>query len=226
MDSSDKIIYLPLNKTDDKIFEFVNSWDKSIEKLGLSISTGPVVSFRSSEYLQKKENSKCDTVPLLWISNVKCMDIEWPLMNNAKKQQYMIMNNDSKKLLLKNSNYILLRRFSVSPKEDKRRLTAAPFSKKLLDYDYIGLENHINYIYKKNNELSMEEIYGLSALLNSDIINKFFCLFNGNTQVGSTNAKRIPLPDMAFITEIGKQIIKNKSLDINQIVNNILKFEC
>ena len=222
LDSADKIIYLPLNKKDDKIFEFVNSWSKSIEKLGLSISTGPVVSFRSLDFLQKQQNSDSETVPLLWINNVKCMDIEWPLNGNNKKQQYIIINENSKKLLLKNTNYVFLRRFS--PKEEKRRLTAAPFQKNYFNYDYLGLENHINYIYRKNKELTKEEIYGLSALLNSYIINRYFSLFNGNTQVGAMDTKKIPLPDIETIIEIGRQIIKHKSFEIDDIVNEILEF--
>ena len=110
-------------------------------------------------------------------------------------------------------NYILLRRFSA--KEEKRRLTAAPFLGEHLPYEFIGLENHINYIYRPGQVLSEEETWGLAVLYNSSFYDTFFRGINGSTQVSATEIRSIPLPSMEIIIEIGKRAMKCTDIEEN-----------
>jgi membrane-bound metal-dependent hydrolase YbcI (DUF457 family) len=80
----------------------------------------------------KIENSD-QLAPLLWMTNVYAMKILWPKNGNNGnvKPQYIIENTQTckRKLLVKDSNYVLLHRFSA--KEQHRRLTAAPLKGKI-----------------------------------------------------------------------------------------------
>ena len=108
------------------------------------------------------------------------------------------------KLLVPDATYVLLRRFSA--KEEKRRLVAAPLVRGTLDEDLIGLENHLNYIRGVSRELDEELAYGLSALLNSTFLDRYFRISNGNTQVSATELRAMPLPSERDIRSIGVEV--------------------
>ena len=73
-------------------------------------------------------------------------------------------------------------------------------------YAQIGFENHINFIYRKMGALDKDETVGLSALLNSAIVDRYFKIVNGNTQVNAAELRAMPLPPLNVIREIGKRI--------------------
>jgi len=104
-----------------------------------------------------------------------------------------------------NQNVVLLRRFSA--KEDSRRLIAAPLLRGQLDAKLIGLENHLNYIYRPTGELTTPQAMGLSALLNSSLLDRYFRISNGNTQVSATEIRAMPLPPLHVIDRMG-QIVR------------------
>ena len=191
--------------------------------MDLNISTGPVVPFRATKYLLNSKES--GSVPLLWIQHIKTMQTKFPI-DTFRKQQWIYDTDQSKKLLVKNQNMILMRRFS--PKEDFRRMTVSPFNCNDYKYESIGLENHLNYIYRQNKELTLNETWGLSAYLNSNIFDSYFRIINGNTQVSATELRSAPLPEKDKIIEIGSLIRKaasNSHENIDAIVNNVLDLE-
>ena len=93
------------------------------------------------------------------------------------------------------------------------------------DTEFVGFENHLNYVHRPNGNLSDNEIWGISALYNSSLFNTYFRTFNGNTQVGATELKQIKMPPLDDIILIGNEIKKiNNPLkqDIDTIVNEVL----
>jgi hypothetical protein len=76
-------------------------------------------------------------------------------------------------------NMILLRRLST--KDDPRRLIAAPMPKEDLPFPWIGIENHLNYIYRPEHPRLRMKPSGLAAVLNSSLLDKHFRICNGNT---------------------------------------------
>ncbi|MDP1544992.1 MAG: BsuBI/PstI family type II restriction endonuclease [Anaerolineales bacterium] len=191
---------LPMGVLDEQILDAVDKWDGSLEKYGLQVSTGRVVPFRAKEMLKEQVNGD-EFAPLLWMQNVKPYKVEYPLMKFGKPQA--ISQNDPA-LLLPNSNYVLLRRFSA--KEDKRRLVSAPFLESEFRFKQIGFENHLNVIFRKKDALLVSESVGLSALLNSAIVDRYFRILNGNTQVNAAELRTLPLPPMEAIRAIGEKI--------------------
>ena len=206
-DSYQKILYLPSSSIDEEVIKIFKTWTGSLNRYNLDISTGPVVGFRS-ENMIKIKNDK-NTVPLLWLHNVESMELIWPRNIGYKgkpKGQYIVNNEKSRSRLVKNKNYVLLRRFSS--KDDKRRLVASPYLSALFDNsEMLGLENHLNYIYHKQDNLSSIQIFGIAALLNSRLFDLYFRTFNGNINVSATELRDFPLPDMVLIEKLGARII-------------------
>jgi adenine-specific DNA-methyltransferase len=196
---------LPTGELDEQIVEMIDSWTGSLNQYGLNVSTGPVVAFRSRPWLMEAEPvTKNQAVPLLWMQNVKRQQVKWPV-TNGNKPQGLSLAKEARSLLLPVKNYVLIRRFSA--KEEPRRLIAAPFLADQYNYEWIGLENHLNYIYKKRGTLDTIETLGLSALLNSAIIDRYFRIVNGNTQVNATELRALPLPPLELIKKIGDRIL-------------------
>jgi len=108
------------------------------------------------------------------------------------------------KLLLPSQNYVLLRRFSA--KEEKRRLTASCLIGTAQPGPYVALENHLNYVYHAKRALSLDETYGLAALFNSALLDRYFRTISGNTQVNATELRTMPLPTLKTVAAIGRKI--------------------
>jgi len=201
--NGDIFIRIPSSEHEVKILRLVDSWPNTLKNLGLEISTGPVVVFRTKKNLRSKFNEREKEAPLLWMHNFQNMKITWPLTKN-KKPSAMGINESTKSLLLPVKNYVLVKRFSS--KEQKRRLYAAVLLKKDFHFDLVGIENHVNYIHKINGELTTLEALGIASLLNTSLIDRYFRLLNGNTQVNATDVRSLPLPDLHMIEDIGKRI--------------------
>lgn len=210
-DSRHRVLYLPANKDDDRVRSLVQGWKGSLHHFGWEVSTGPVVAFRAKQFLRDKRIARA--IPLLWLQNVSAMHVTWPL--ESRKAQYLAIEKDADPIVLSNLNYVVLRRFSA--KEEKRRLTAAPLLASSFSYQKIGLENHLNYINKPRGQLTIDETYGLSALFNSCVLDTYFRISNGSTQVNASELRSMPLPDISTIRRIGAQARTDPS-DFESIV--------
>ena len=127
-------------------------------------------------------------------------------------------------ILLPVKNYVLVKRFSS--KEQKRRLYAAVLLESDFSHKIVGIENHINYIYRPNGNLSVYEAFGIAAILNTTIVDNFFRSLNGNTQVNATDIRSLPFPRIEDIRKIGEVVCKFKSyrgaFDLDNIVAQVL----
>ena len=197
------IFHIPAEDTDEAIVRFVRQWPNTLCKIGLEVSTGPVVAFRARRLLVNDPTERERSVPLLWLQNVRPMTIEWPLSKRAKPQ-YIVEASNSNGLLIPNKTYVVLRRFSA--KEERRRLTAAPLTKGFLPGRMIGLENHLNYIHRPHGQIEEEEAFGLAALLGCTLLDRYFRISNGNTQVNATELRALPVPPRATLIKLGQEV--------------------
>lgn len=220
MDSSEKILYLPTTDYEEAVLEIFKNWPGNLSLYDIKISTGPVVGFRSLDYIRENyENGTVSLAPLFWLHNVKQMSLEWPIVK-PNKGQYISIEKKSISILIPNNNCILLRRFSS--KDDKNRLIAAPYFCNFIKSDYIGVENKVNYIYRPKGHLERSEVVGLCALLNSSLFDTYFRIFNGNVNVSATELREISLPPMETIQEIGNRIILSNDFSVgntSRVVN-------
>jgi len=205
LNTDNKVLKIPGEDWEEISAKF-NLLKGSLEEYGLKISTGPVVAFRAKKFIFERQSENGKHIPLLWLRNVKAMKIAWPLYKRGKPQ-YIEESPESLPLLIPSGNYVLLRRFSA--KEEARRLIAAPFIGKVYPYEMVGLENHINYIYRPGGTLKEEEAWGLAVLYNSSFYDSYFRGLNGSTQVGATEVNSIPFPPLETIIEIGKKAMSS-----------------
>lgn len=224
-ENGDIFIKVPSSEVDINIQHVVNSWKNTLKSFGLKVSTGPVVSFRATKYLLAELKDDNAATPLLWMHNIQGMDVDWPVYKN-KKEQAIVANNGSQTLLLPTRNYVLVKRFSS--KEQKKRMHAGVLLKSKFKFERVGIENHLNYIYKFKGSLSVEEVYGIAGLLNTSIVDIFFRMLNGSTQVNAVDIENLPLPSFEKIQEIGKAILDSKpliGLALDALVVKILKID-
>ncbi len=226
LNSKEKILHLPTSDKEENILNLVSTWQNVLTDFDIKISTGPVVSFRALEFIQNNyENGTVFLAPLFWLHNVSKMILEWP-KQLKEKGQFIRIESGSKSLLLPNKNYILLRRFST--KDDKSRLIAAPYFCNYVKSDFVGVENKVNYIYRKDGHLDRKEVVGLCALLNSELFDTYFQIFNGNVNVSATELREMRFPPLNNIKEIGNKIILSNDYsmnNVNSIVNELFGLE-
>src|SRR5713226_4806502 len=87
-----------------------------------------------------------------------------------------------------------------------------------------GIRKSFKLRIQTKSELSKTEAYGLAALLNSALIDRYFRTINGNTQVNATEIRTLPLLPMRDIKIIGEKIQKMPQLDPLVIEEMILDY--
>ena len=211
----DKIIHIPTSKLEQSIVDNISLFTNSIEKLGISVSTGPVVDFRFKNELCEKQEK--NTAPLLYPIHFDSNTISWP--KQSKKPNAIKISPRTQHWLWVNSGYfVLTKRFSA--KEEKRRIVAVVYQSNLPG-NFIGFENHLNVFHKNKKGLSKETAFGLTAYLNSTLVDKYFRQFNGHTQVNSSDLRMLHYPDIETLKNIGNKTgDKNLSQDeIDEIID-------
>ena len=215
-EARDSSLFLPTNSRDLRVMDLVAGWTATLSTMGLEVSTGPVVPFRAEHFLRQK--SSTNTVPLLWLQHVRPGQVTWPLDNGFRKPEH-IKRSAGSKLLVPNRTYVLVRRFSA--KEDTRRLVAGPYLAGSLPGALLGLENHVNFVHRPGGEISPRQAMGLAALFNSELIDAYFRISSGNTQVSATELRALPLPSVAALDAIATRVCKGQSADaaVNGVVS-------
>jgi adenine-specific DNA-methyltransferase len=179
----------------------------------MEISTGKVVPFRATEYLEEHGDINNGEAPLIWMNSIRDSNVVWPFERKSKPQ-YIRITDETKPLLNRNGNYVLLRRFSA--KEDNRRLNSSPYLKDKLPCEFVAFENHVNYVHRPHGNISRSEAIGISAILNSVYLDTYFRVSNGNTQVSATEIRDMPLPDISQIRRIGDLIDSGKNVNVDK----------
>jgi len=224
--NGETFIRIPTSSRDVEILRVIDKWPATLRDLGLEISTGPVVPFRAEEYLLPELTENPKSVPLLWMHNMRDMDIVWPMKKKGKASAIQVCD-ETVSLLLPVKNYVLVKRFSS--KEQKRRLYAAVLLESEFPYDNVGIENHVNYIHRPGDNLSVYEAYGIAGILSTRLIDNFFRSLNGNTQVNATDIRSLPLPSIEDIRRIGKVLYESQSyrsgFHLEQAVSKVLGVE-
>lgn len=210
-------IRLPISEEDINLIKKFDSMSSTFEKLGFKFSTGPVVDFRVTEGLLQRGTK--NTVPLLWCANFGNVFLNWPLKNTKYKQH--IDFNKNRRILLTKSNYVLIKRFSSKEEGKKLKINIVEVEK--FNYEYLGLENHLNYL--RINDNSTGVMKGIYILLNSNMYNKYFNIINGTTQINSFDLNSLPCPSIKKINELAAVDVAYEDLvseKCDEILNLIL----
>jgi len=197
--TGDHLIRVATSLLDREVIEALDALPHRFHELGFAISTGPVVTFRSTEFLRDVRSD--DTAPLLWMHNVRPFITQFPPKKNGKPT-HILVSDRSMRLLLPAKRYVLLKRFTA--KEERRRLVAGIVGPEDSYSEFVGLENHLNYVYRPSGELTEEESLGLAAFFNSAFVDRYFRAISGSTQVNASEIRAMPIPCETTIRQIGQ----------------------
>ncbi|MCI0380866.1 MAG: Eco57I restriction-modification methylase domain-containing protein [Gemmataceae bacterium] len=218
--NGDHVVRVTTSELEHKIIRAIDKLPTRFRDLSFEISTGPVVTFRSTEFLRKERAN--NTAPLLWMHNVRPFVTQFPSKNG--KPTHIVVNDQSKQLLVPAKRYVLLKRFTA--KEEKRRLVAGIVEPKDSYSEWLGLENHLNYVYRRGSELTYKEALGLATFFNSVLVDRYFRAISGNTQVNATEIRSMPFPDESTLVRIGEDMERAVFRDastIDQVVGRALR---
>ncbi len=96
---------------------------------------------------------------------------------------------------------MIVKRFSS--KEEKRRIVAAYYDGSLPS-ELIGFDNKLNVFHNSKQGFGKDVALGLYVYLNSTLLDKYYRLFGGHTQVNATDLKAICYPDLELLRLMGK----------------------
>lgn len=201
-DDPDRVIHLVADDLGQWVAERLSHFTHTLDDLGLGVSTGRVVDFRAAAYLR---NEMCpDTVPLVYPGHFVPWYVAWP-KPNGRKPNALAIDACTGPQTVPGGTYVLTKRFSA--KEEPRRIVAAIYDPERVGWcGPVGFENHLNYFHENGAGLPTDLATGLTAYLNSTLVDEFFRQFNGHTQVNSTDLRRLRYPDRGTLERLGRQI--------------------
>ncbi len=178
--------------------EMMSSMPVTLPELGLEVSTGRVVDFRSRDNLKETAGDNC--VPLIYPCNLRGGVVEWPRAVR-KPQRFAIFAEADRKLLVPAGCYVVVKRFSA--KEERRRVVAAIWDPHVNGDTEIAFENHLNIFHNKGSGIERSLAVGLSLWLNSSVVDQFFRSFSGHTQVNATDLRSLRFPSLDTLRTLG-----------------------
>jgi adenine-specific DNA-methyltransferase len=201
-----KFIHIAANERDQAIIDRLSLFTSTLDDLKIQVSTGPVVDFRLKDDL--RQDIEEGAVPLIYPVHLNG-GVNWPKI--SKKPNAISVTDKSRSWLWKHEGYfVIVRRFSS--KEEQRRIVATPYDSSLPG-DLIGFENKLNVFHSNKLGLNRELALGLYVYLNSTLLDKYYRLFGGHTQVNATDLRNIHYPTVESLRRIGSQV---ESSDLTQ----------
>jgi len=205
-------IYVPSDGASEYVISRVESLPEHLWSLGLEVSTGRVVDFRSRDHL--RQDPEPGAAPLLYPCHFANARIQWPLAG-SKKPNALAVNEYTKGMLFPPGWYVLVKRFSA--KEERRRVVAAVVSPDSVGNAPFAVENHVNVFHRKGAGLPEHLAKGLAVFLNSTLLDLYFRQFSGHTQVNATDLRGLKYPAAEHLEDLGALIgetyTKQRALD-------------
>ena len=212
------VIRIEASGLDHIVVDQVNRFPASLADIGVEVSTGPVVDFRLKSELRSEPSS--GSAPLLYPTHFSNGDLEWP--KETKKPNAIKINENSRRWLWQNRGcFVVTKRFTS--KEERRRIVASVYDSDLPG-DLIGFENHLNVYHYRQSGLNKPLAIGLSYYLNSELVDRYFRVFSGHTQVNATDLRAIPYPAREMLECIGQQSsdLKLTQREIDHIIGELI----
>ena len=208
VDKENGTLTLPKSAEDAKIVKYFSEFPETLSSLGLKMSTGLVIDSKC-EGLLFTDPIK-NSLPVIRPAALKSGTVEFP---QPIKKQYIAPVNTA--LIQKNKNLILIKR--VPAKSDDRFLNPHIYlASQLPAYKYISTHNKINFIdtKDKNDEMCARLAFGMYALLNSTIYDRYISIVSKSKQVNSKEMQKIPFPPKNIIENIGMRLMASRQISV------------
>ncbi len=193
-----QFIRLATDAEDMATAELMLSLPSSLSDLGVEVSTGRVVDFRSRHALH--HDATDGAVPLIYPGNIREGKIDWP-REIRKPQWFSTTEPRDQNLLVPDGWYVAVKRFSA--KEERRRIVAGVWSP-MMAGGRVAFENHLNVFHIRGAGLDEALARGLTVWLNSSLVDRFFRTFSGHTQVNATDLRSMRYPSLNMLRALGK----------------------
>ncbi|MCE0496425.1 MAG: Eco57I restriction-modification methylase domain-containing protein [Methylacidiphilales bacterium] len=204
----EKFIHIPSTLGHAAAKKTMDSLNSSLASLGLCVSTGRVVDFRLKHALRREPEA--GTVPLVYPCHFNGGTVHWP-KPESRKPNAILNNDETRPWLVRSGVYLLTKRFTA--KEERRRLVACLFDPDMVQGEFVGFENHLNYFHANGRGIDRHLAVGLFAFLNSTVVDQYFRRFSGHTQVNATDLRKLAYPDRKTLQAMGTAI---RELDQSQ----------
>jgi adenine-specific DNA-methyltransferase len=215
----DVFIHLGADDANINVIRRMECFSSSLAKLNLSVSTGRTVDFRARRHLRRSPQE--GTVPLIYPCHFQHGFIRWPI-ESGRKPNAIVSSSETSDLLVDTGYYVLTKRFSS--KEQQRRVMAAIYDPSRIEAPFASFENHLNYFHRKGKGLPSDLAKGLALYLNSTVVDRYFRLFSGHTQVNATDLRKMPYPTYEQLLRLGGYV--NERMPDQETIDDIIKREC
>lgn len=230
VDKTDGSLTLPKSVEDTNIVRYISAFPETLSSLGLKIATGRILDARCKDLLFN--DAAKGLVPLFRPCTIQGGRIEFPgtqkknpnLPPMVAPHQYIAPVTAN--LVQRNKNMIFIKR--VFSKSDERFINAGVhMAASLPAYPYISTHNKILFIDTKNakGEMSARFVYGLFALLNSTIYDRYVSIISKSKQINAKEFRDLPLPPANLIENMGMRLMSLRMTTVqacDSIVNPTL----
>ena len=198
-DDPSRVIHIATNELDQYVLDRVACFDRTLEDIGLEVSTGRVVDFRAKDFLRQDPGP--DIVPLMYPAHYqKNGYLAWP-QRKGKKPNGILRTPETENLLLPEGFYVVAKRFTT--KEEPRRISPAIYDPSVIKSECVAFENHLNVFHHRNTGLPPDVARGLAVFLHSSLVDIYFRQFSGHTQVNATDLRMIRYPGRKSLQRLG-----------------------
>jgi adenine-specific DNA-methyltransferase len=212
-------IHLTIDESELACRQRISDFGTSLHELGLDVSTGRVVDFRSAHFLA--HDGHASAVPLIRPCHFSATVIKWPA-TRQKKPCAIKDVGPTRNLLVPQGNYVLVKRFTA--KEERRRIVACVYDASAVPARRVGFENHLNYFHCNGKGFGMRLARGLAAYLNSTPIDVCFRQFSGHTQVNATDLRSLKYPSRTKLQQLGIRVAGREldQMSLDRLVDEVL----
>ncbi len=219
VDKENGALTLPKSVEDAKIVRYVSAFPETLTTLELKVSTGLIIDSKCRGMIFSEPIE--GTIPLIRQNVIKNGTIAFP-----GKVQGQYLAPVKKALMQKNKNMIIIKR--IPAKSDERFVNSAIYlAAQLAEHKFISTHNKVNFIDTKNKsgEICPRLLFGLFALLNSTIYDRYLSIVSKSRQINAKELKCLPLPPRHIIENIGIRLMSLRQTSVkvcDQIVNPTL----
>jgi adenine-specific DNA-methyltransferase len=199
----DLFIHIVSEDYEQNVRDLMDRFDCLLEDLGLSVSTGRVVDFRAKDFLRAMPERGINCAPLIYPGHLDGWGVRWP-KEGGRKPNALVVTPETQGLFVPRGTYVLVKRFSA--KEEPRRVVASVYDPAQYPAPLVGFENHLNYYHANGEGLPTDLAKGLTAYLNSTLVDSYFRQFSGHTQVNAGDLRSLKYPSRAELESLGAGI--------------------
>ncbi|MEZ5212431.1 Eco57I restriction-modification methylase domain-containing protein [Gordonia sp. (in: high G+C Gram-positive bacteria)] len=191
-------VRIPSSPEDADLVAQMSALPCSLSDLGIRVSTGRVVDFRSRDQLLAVPYD--EHYPMVYPANISHGFLTHP-KETGKPQWFSVTCAEDRRWLVPEGIYPLVKRFSA--KEETRRLVASVWNPAEQRGGPVAFDNKLNYFHVNRKGLDADLAMGLAVWLNSEPVDRYFRTFSGHTQVNATDLRGMRWPTATVLRDLG-----------------------